>query len=320
MGASSPAGGYENTLIYTITVSPSLDRVIDVEEFMYDDVNKIVEEKRSAGGKAIDVSRVIKELGGQSIALGFMGGYNGIEVESRVSNEGIVCDFTRVNAETRENIIINQRRKKTQTFLSSTCAEVTQFDISTLYNKIRQIPRDSYVVVTGGLPPGINDSFYAQIIAGLKDKNIKVFLDADGEEIRKGVQAGPYLIKPNIHELGRLVDRNMKDTDEVLAHISPLLASVENVVVSMGMRGALGISGKERYLVTPPKVNVKSSSGAGDALLAGMAYGLSEGAGFKDALVLGVACGTASTLSAEPARCSREDVYTISKEIQTKNV
>ncbi len=307
-------------MIYTITLNPSLDRTIDVEEFMYDDVNKIVEEKRAAGGKAIDVSRVIKELGGQSIALGFMGGYNGIEVESRVANEGIVCDFTRVNAETRENIIINQRRKKMQTYLSSTCAELTQFDISTLYSKIRQIPRDSYVAVTGSLPPGVNDSFYAQIIAGLKDKNIKVFLDADGEELKKGVQAGPYLIKPNIHEFGRLIDRNVKDYDEVLAHVTPLLGSVENVVVSMGMRGALGISAKERYLVAPPKVNVKSSSGAGDALLAGMVYGLSEGAGFKDALVLGVACGTASTLNAEPACCSKEDVYAITKEIQTKNV
>jgi 6-phosphofructokinase 2 len=307
-------------VIYTITLNPSLNRTIDVEEFMYDDVNMILDEKRSAGGKGIDVSRVIRELGGQSIALGFMGGYNGMEVEGRLTNEGIVCNFTRVNGETRTNIAIHQRKKKMQTVLSNSAAEVTEFDITTLYGKIRQIPRDSYAVLSGSVPPGLSDNSYAQIVTMLKDKNIRVLLDADGELLKKGAQAGPYLIKPNIHEFGRLVEKNLKDHEEVFENVAPFLGSVGLIVVSMGMRGALGVSEKERYLATPPKVNVKSSIGAGDAMLAGIVFALNEGASFRDALSLGVACGTASTLNAEPALCFKDDVYAIQKEVLIKSV
>ncbi len=306
-------------MIFTITLNPSLNKTVDVEELMYDDVNVILGEERSAGGKGIDVSRVIKELGGQSIALGLMGGYNGIEVEGRLTNEGILCDFTRVSGETRTNLIIHQQRKKMQTFLSAPATQVTQFDIATLYRKIKHIPKDSYVVMSGSLPPGLNDSFYAQIITGLKVKGIKAFLDTDGEALKTGVQAGPYLIKPNIHEFGRLVEGNARDHDDVLGLVAPYLSLVDSVVVSMGARGAVGVSRKERYIVTPPKVNVKSSTGAGDALMAGMVFALSEGASFKDALCLGVACGTASTLNAGSAVCLRDDVYAIKKEVSARN-
>jgi len=306
-------------MIFTITLNPSLNKTVDVEELMYDDVNVILGEERSAGGKGIDVSRVIKELGGQSIALGLMGGYNGIEVEGRLTNEGILCDFTRVSGETRTNLIIHQQRKKMQTFLSAPATQVTQFDITTLYRKIKHIPKDSYVVMSGSLPPGLNDSFYAQIITGLKVKGIKAFLDTDGEALKTGVQAGPYLIKPNIHEFGRLVEGSAREHDDVLGLVAPYLSLVDSVVVSMGARGAVGVSRKERYIVTPPKVNVKSSTGAGDALMAGMVFALSEGASFKDALCLGVACGTASTLNAGSALCLRDDVYAIKKEVSARN-
>ena len=93
-------------MIYTITLSPSLDRIINVEELIYDDVNKIEEERRRAAGRGIDVSRVIRELGGQSIALGFIGGYDGLELEGRLINEGVTCNFTRINSETRTNNIV----------------------------------------------------------------------------------------------------------------------------------------------------------------------------------------------------------------------
>jgi 6-phosphofructokinase 2 len=306
-------------MIYTLTLNPSLEKIIDVEEFVYDDVNVILDEKRSAEGKGIDVSRVIKELGGQSVALGFMGGYNGLEVEGRLASEGILCDFTRVSGETRTNINIHQQRKKMQTLLSAAAAEVTEFDVAILYNRIKQIPRGSHMVMTGSMPPGLNDNFYAQIIAVLKNRGVRTFLDADGEALKAGVLAGPYLMKPNIHEFGRLLENNLKDQEEVLEHAATYLDLAEFVVVSMGVRGAVGVSRKEKYFVSPPKVNVKSSIGAGDALLAGIVFGLSEGASFKDALSLGVACGTASTLNAGQGVCMKDDVYAIMKQVSMKN-
>jgi len=307
-------------LIYTITLSPSLDRNIDVEEFLYDDINMIVRQERSPGGRGIDVSRVVRELGGQSTALGFMGGYNGLEIEGRVVNEGIVCDFTRTNGETRENVVIHQRKKKTQTFLATPAPEIAPFDATIFLNKLKQIPGDSFVTMSGRrLPPGLDDSFYAQIITILKNRNIKTFLDSDGEPLRRGVQAGPYLFKPSIHELGRLTAKSIKDQDEVLENAAPYLELSDHVVVSMGARGAIGFSKEEVFVAIPPKVTVKSSIGAGDALMAGLVYALSRRMDFRDAVILGVACGTASTLTADSARCSKEDVAAIRNEVVIKH-
>ncbi len=306
-------------MIFTITLNPSLNKTVNVEELEYDDVNVILAEEGSPGGKGIDISRVIRELGGQSVALGFMGGYKGLEVEGRLTNEGVLCDFTRISGETRTNVIIHQQRKKMQILLSTPAPQVTQFDVATLYRKIKHVPKDSYVVMSGSLPQGLNEGFYGQVITSLRTKGIRAFLDADGEALKTGVQAGPYLIKPNIHEFGRLIEKSVKDQEDVLGHMAPFLDLVDSIVVSMGARGAIGVSSKERYIVTPPKVQVKSSAGAGDALLGGLVFALSKGASFKEALCLGVACGTASTLNAGSALCLKDDVYAIKKEVSARN-
>lgn len=307
-------------MIYTITLDPVLERTLDVEEFVYDDVNPIVSEQRKAGGKGIDVSRVVKELGGYSVALGFVGGYNGREVEGRVVNEGVVCDFTQTSGETRTDIVINQRKKTMQTLLSAAMSPLNPIEATALYSRVKDIPPDSYVVMVGPIPEGLNQTFWAQLITVLKDKGVKVMLDADNESLKRGVEAGPFLIKPNIHELSRLVDKNVREIDEIIEQTEHLLEHTEYIVVSLGARGAVGISKKERIHVVPPKVNVKSSLGAGDALIAGLVFAFNEGADFSAALELGVSCGTASTLNSGYASCSREDIYEIRKQISMKNI
>ncbi|MGD0233920.1 MAG: 1-phosphofructokinase family hexose kinase [Syntrophorhabdales bacterium] len=307
-------------MIYTVTLNPSLDRIIDIDELIYDDVNQILEEKRQVSGKAIDVARVIGGLGGHSCLLGLVGGYNGFEVEGRLINEGIVCDLGKLSGETRTNIIIHQTRKKLQTLFSASEPQVTPAELAAFYNKLCEIPRDSYVVISGSVPPGISENFYAQIITSLAGKNVRIILDADGEALRRGVKAKPFLIKPNIHEFGRLVEKNVRDVDEIIEKVDPYLAFVRYIVVSMGARGVVAVSQTERYQVVPPKVNVKSSIGAGDALIGGLVYALSEGSSFADALTLGVACGTASTLNAAGVFCSGDDVENIRKEVLVKNI
>jgi 6-phosphofructokinase 2 len=310
----------EELMIFAVTMNPSLDRIIDIDELIYDDVNKILEERRQVSGKAIDAARVIKELGGQSVLLGLVGGYNGLEVEGRLIDEGIVCDLSHVNGETRTNIVIHQRKKKLQTLFSASEPGVTPVEIAAFHNRLREIPRDSYVIISGGVPPGVSPNFYAQVITSLQGKNVRIVLDADGEALKAGVMANPFLIKPNIHEFGRLVEKNVRDVDEVAEHVPKLLDSVQYVVVSMGGRGVAAFSRSERYQVMPPKVNVKSSIGAGDALVGGLVYALSEGMAFSEALVLAVACGTASTLNGVGAFCSKGDVDRIRKEVVVKNV
>ncbi|MCX5816242.1 MAG: 1-phosphofructokinase family hexose kinase [Proteobacteria bacterium] len=307
-------------MIYTITLSPSLDRIVDVEELIYDDVNKIEEERRRAGGRGIDVSRVIRELGGQSIALGLIGGYDGLELEGRLINEGVICDFTRINSETRTNNIVYQRKKKLQTLLSTCEPDVDPLEIASFFNKIKEIPRRSYVVISGNMPKGVNENFYAQMIITLKEKGAKVILDTDGEALRRGVDAGPCLIKPNIHEFGRFVEHNVSSVEEIINYAKPYQNVVEYIVVSMGVRGVVGINRNEYYLATPPKIKVRSSIGAGDSLVAGIVYAMSEGRTFEDAITLGVACGTASTLNSGNELCKREDVEIIKKDVIIKKI
>jgi 6-phosphofructokinase 2 len=307
-------------MIYTVTFNPYLDRTIDIQELIYDDVNEIVDEKRRAGGRGIDVSRVIKELGGQSIALGFMGGYSGLELESRLVYEGIVCSFTRISGETRTNNTVYQRNKKVQTLLCTSDPDVSPLEIAAFHNKLKEIPRGSFVVVSGNPPKFVNEDFYAQLVVTLRDNGVKVILDTDGEALKKGTMASPFLIKPNIHEFGRLVEKNVLSVEEIIEYSKDYRDRVEYIVVSMGAKGVVGISGSDIYYIAPPKIKVGSSIGAGDSLVAGIAFALSESSAIEEALVLGVACGTASTLKPGNELCRKEDVDMIKKDVIIKRI
>jgi len=305
-------------MIYTITQSPSLNRTVEVEEIIYDDANEVIEEKNAVGGKGIDISRVVKELGGQSVALGYVGGYNGLEVEGRLINEGIVCDFTRINDEIRSNIIIYQRKKNLQTLLSTYGPEIKPFEISALHNKVREVPNESFVVLCGSMPKGMSNNFFAQLITTLKEKNVKVVLDSDDEALARGLNAGPFLIKPNIHEFGRLINKNINDMNDILEEAKPYLNMVDYIVVSAGARGVVGVSRAGNYHVVPPKVKVRSSLGAGDSLVAGIVFALNKGDSFEESLALGVACGTATTLKPGNTLCTKEDIDIIKKDVIIK--
>lgn len=305
-------------MIFTVNLNPSLDTTVEVEELIYDDANAIVDQQKRAGGKGLVAARVIKELGGQSNALGLAGGYNGLQLEGSLISEGLVCDFTRIREETKTNITIYQRKKKLQTLLSAPEPFISPLEIAMFYGKIKEIASGSFVIISGNPPGDVNENFYAQLVTALNEKGAKVILDADREALKLGVKAGPYLIKPNIHEFGRLVERNVSDVGEILDSVDDLLNTVEYIVVSLGVRGAVGLSRESRFHVIPPKVKVRSSIGAGDSLVGGAVFGLSEGYSFVDAVTLGVACGTASTLNQENSPCRKEDVFEIKKDIVVK--
>ncbi len=307
-------------MIYTVTLNPSLDRTVEVEELIYDDVNTIIEERKAAGGRGIDVSRVIKELGGQSIALGFAGGYNGLELEGRLINEGIVCDFIRVCEEARTNIVFYQRKKKLQTLLSTSGPKVSSLEVASFFNRIKEIPRGSFCILSGNIPAGISTNLYAQVITTLKEKGIRVVLDSDGDPLKNGMNVGPYMIKPNIHEFGRLVENNVTEVDEVVEYGKTMQDRVEYIVVSMGARGAVGISRNGGYCVVPPKVKVWSSAGAGDSFVAGLVYVMSQEGTFEEALKMAVACGTAATLASGNSLGTQEDIVRVKKEVIVKKI
>ncbi len=307
-------------MIYTITLNPILDRVIAVDELIYDDINMVIDEKNYPAGKGLDVSRVIKELGGQSIAMGFVGGYNGIEMVGRLVNEGIVCDFTKIHNETRAYFTIFQKRKKLQTLLSTPCPAISQIEVNEFFRKVQEIPAGSYVVISGNIPQGMDDNFCAQLVITLKERDVKVVLDADGEALKRGVDAGPYLIKPNIHEFNRLIENNINEIDEIVRYAQSYENKIKYIVVSLGAKGVVGISPEGSYHVVPPKINVRSSTGTGDSLVGGIIFALSENVPFKEALALGVACGTASALNPVNSLCKADDIYKIRSEVRVEQI
>lgn len=302
-------------MIYTVTLDPMLDRVICFEELVYDDINYITEDQKRPAGKGVDVARVIRELGGKSISLGFAGGYAGLEMTDLLAAEGIEADFTRIKDETRSSLTIFQRKKKMQTLLHTPQPVPDQSEIDSLRAKVDAIPDGSSVAICGNIPSGMKQDFFAGLIGSLKQRNIKVFFDSDREALILGVAQGPYMIKPNLFELNRLTGSKAARPQEIKEVVKPVQDNVEYIIVSLGARGAVGFSKEGSYYAKPPRVNVRNSTGPGDSLLGGFIFAMTQGRSFAESLRTGVACGTATAAGVSDAVCTKNDINTIKEEV-----
>ncbi len=175
-------------MIYTITLNPALDRTIWVKATMQDDCNRIEDEQMYAGGKGIDVSKVLTSFGLKNKALGFVGGFAGEELEGMLINEGIVCDFVRIAGRTRTNIIINDMASGRQTLYNARGPEITAFELMQIIHKVEDLEEPDFVIISGSLPRGVNPEIYRKIIEISKSKRAKVVLDTDGAALRTGLQ------------------------------------------------------------------------------------------------------------------------------------
>lgn len=311
-------------MIYTVTMNPALDRTIEVEGLAPEDANRILSDIRYAGGKGIDVSRVVNELGGETIALGLVGGYTGFELEGRLINEGVLCDFTRISGETRTNIILVDRNAGVQYMLNAPGPEVTPTEVGLFFEKIRAIPPEAdFVVVSGSVPRGVSPKVYAQMITVLRGKGIdRIALDADGDLLKEGCKAGPYMIKPNMYEFRRLTGRYPRGPEDILEEGRKLMAQwgIKVVLVSMGAEGLIGLSGEEAHWAIPPRLRVVSAVGAGDASVAGFIFGLTKGLSFRESLRLAAAAGAAVVLTPGTELCHRRDVERLLPQVEMKEL
>ena len=173
-------------MIYTVTLNPALDRILEVEDLVPDDANRVVLETRWAGGKGIDVSRVLLELGSRSVALGFVGGFAGLELEGRLINEGVLTRFVKTAGETRTNVYVRDRKTGEQAAINCRGPEIRPQEVAELFNQVRDLHDADTVIMSGSVPRGVNPGFYAQLILTLKEKRAFVALDADvGAGIQK---------------------------------------------------------------------------------------------------------------------------------------
>ncbi|MFP5213410.1 MAG: 1-phosphofructokinase [Acidobacteriota bacterium] len=296
-------------MIYTVTLNPALDRTMVVEKLLDEDTVRVISETSYAGGKGIDVSRAIHELGGETVAMGLLGGYDGMKLEGLLINAGILTDFTRISGETRTNIILKEKEPGRQYVISASGPEIDSSEIGAFYQHLLSVPRMDYLVMSGSLPRGVSPNVYGQIVLAGKRKNGFILLDADGEALRQAVAYSPDAIKPNRFELSRLVGKELEnERDVALACDEVHRMGVRYVLVSMGKKGMILSTGDSKLKAVAPAVKTDSAVGAGDSSVAGFILALSQGKDLSDCIRLACAAGTATAMTPGTELCHRKDV------------
>ena len=292
-------------MIYTITFSPSLDYVLKVPELSLGKINRSENEKIYIGGKGINVSRVLNTLGMKSIPLGFIAGFTGKELKSKLIDSGIEPEFIEVReGNTRINIKI---KGEVETAINANGPNINDYSIALLLKQIDDLDSNDIVILAGYVPSTIDSSIYALICKKLYDKNIPFIVDTSGKHLIDSLKYNPFLIKPNKEELEECLGYKIESIDDLKKGIKKLQElGALNVLVSLGADGAFLIDDQgNEYGLTSPSISVVNTVGAGDSMVAGFIYGFLKNRDYKEALIYGVACGSAT------AQC--DDLATIDK-------
>ncbi|MFO7639276.1 MAG: 1-phosphofructokinase [bacterium] len=307
-------------MVYTVTLNPALDRTLFVNSLVPNESNRIQREARYAGGKGIDVSRALVEMDVPTVALGLVGGFDGKEFEGRLLNEGVACDFTRVAGEVRTNIIIHEESGDHETALLAQGPEIEPVELMSFIDQLEQLSGGNFLVASGSLPRGLTPAVYRRVIGIGNDRGMVTVLDSSGEALRQGITARPRIIKPNRSELAELAGEEFPDLPAVLRFCRTLQEQVPTILVSLGAEGMLLVESGQGRLAVPPKVEVKSTVGAGDCAVAGFVAGLSTGESPDDCLRRAVAAGTAATLTPGTGICCKSDIKRLMQEIKLSGV
>jgi 6-phosphofructokinase 2 len=236
-------------------------------------------------------------------------------------NRGINCDFSRITGETRTNIIINDISSGKQTSYSASGPEIKPYELMKLIHKVEKLDKLEIVIISGSLPPRIHPEIYRKLIVIARNKGAQVVLDTDGDALKADVLGLPDIIKPNVHELSRLVDKELRGIDAIMkAAFSVHKNGVKIVLVSMGADGILLLSRTQKYVASPPKVKVVNTIGAGDSAVAGFVYGLVMGKSLEEALTYAVAAGTATTMKPGTALCEKDDFLKLIPKVTLKAI
>ena len=289
-------------MIYTVTFNPSIDYIVNVDNFMTGVVNRTSKEIIFPGGKGINVSMVLKNLGEESTALGFMAGFTGDAITRLLQEKGVTADFIHVTEGlSRINVKL---RAQTETEINGQGPKIASEDIRKLYGKLDALQDGDTLVLAGSIPDTMPESMYMDIMEHLQNKKLNIVVDATRDLLMNVLAYHPFLIKPNNHELGEMFDVVLKTNDEIVEYAKKLQEKgARNVLVSMAGDGAILITEEGEVHVTPcPKGEVKNSVGAGDSMVAGFITGyLRSNGDYNEALKMGTAAGSATAFSEDVA-------------------
>lgn len=296
-------------MILTVTLNPCIDKSSSVEKFEPEAKLRCADILNEPGGGGINVSKALKKLGAESVALFPAGGHNGNMLCSLLDEEGIRYNAVDTKVETRENWVMLENSTNDQYRFTFPGRKIQESTVDSLIDQIRSFS-PAYVVASGSLPSGLPANFYGLIVKTANAAGAKCIVDTGGPALQALKGKGAYLIKPNISELRKMLNTPDLGPMEIDDAAQQVIADgyAEIIVISMGPLGAWIVSKDEKYFATAPKVEKKSTVGAGDSMVAGITYMLLQQKPLKEVIAFAVACGSAATMNAGTQLFKREDV------------
>lgn len=309
-------------MIVTVTPNPVLDRTLTVPRIVLNEVVRATASRLDWGGKGFNVSRALQALGVESVAMGFVGGATGQMLERGLRDLGIATDFVHIAGETRTNIVVTDVGAEQYVKVNEAGPTVQAQELAAFFDQTRKRVRPGDIwVLSGSLPPGVPLDFYVQLIALVQARGAKALLDSSGEPLRLGCTAGPYLVKPNAVEAEEVTGREIGSKADALGAAEFFLCQgIELVALSLGADGLLLASKQQTVWARPPRMRARNPVGAGDALLAGIAWAMERGLPLEEMARWAVATGTAAAVREGVSVGTRAEVETLCEQIQIEIV
>ena len=296
-------------MVLTVTLNPSVDRAVFIQQLKVGDTNRVVRTETDGGGKGVNLSRVLRELGGETVATGFLGGGAGAYICKVLDLQSVPHCFVEVTGDTRTNFSVEDEAQNPPTTFNERGPEVTEGDIGRLFDRVREyFPQISWLAMGGSLPPGAPADTFKKLVELAHEYGIKALVDADGGAMKLAMLAQPDFIKPNEREASRLLDRELSgrnDAIEAARDLYQQLGGGEKIaVISRGAGGAVLACGEGEFDGMTPNVEMRSTIGCGDSMLGGMLWAIGSGLSLEEAFRWGLASGaaTAATDGTEIAR------------------
>ncbi|WP_370839167.1 1-phosphofructokinase [Intestinibacter bartlettii] len=305
-------------MIYTVTLNPSIDYVIKVDKLITGNINRVNEEHVYPGGKGINVTRILKSLDNDNIALGFVSGFTGDYIINSLQELNLKSDFIKVKEGfTRINVKV---KSEEETEINGQGPKISEEELNQFYKVIDKLVDGDILILSGSIPSCLDERLYESIMKKVEDRDIKVIVDATKNLLLNVLKYKPFLIKPNNHELSEMFNVELNSTEDVVFYARKLKEmGAQNVLISMGKDGALLVTeNDEVFASSVAKGEVVNSVGAGDSMVAGFIAGYLKSNSYEEALRLGAASGGATAFSSDLA--TREFIDKLVDEIKIEKI
>jgi 6-phosphofructokinase 2 len=308
--------------IVTLTINPALDKISGISQVVPNKKLRCNTPKHEAGGGGINISRAIKRLGGNSLAIFPCGGANGEILKSKLGEENVEYHTIPIENQTRENITIFEGDSSHQYRFIMPGPTLLEKEMQKIFDELKNIdPPPDFIVASGSNPNGVQENFYQQIANLAHDMNSKLIVDTSGKQLKLASEAGVFLLKPNMRELGTLAGKKIESEAHQKEAAREIVESgnAEVVVVSMGAGGALLVTQDLTEHIRTPTVPIRSKLGAGDSMVAGIVFYLSKEKSIRDAVMYGVAAGAAAVMTPGTELCNKSDTENLFKNLLEDN-